>query len=94
MWALQEFLKKFAPHQGTLLDPEFPSNFISKAAVEEVTGVPDKMQLNFFVPHETVCQNEKVRGIARSDRQSIIASTTGWSTFCSAREEDAVYWFP
>lgn len=57
---LQEFLKKFAPLAGTLAEPEFPSNFIPKQETAEVTGVPDKLQFNFFLPHDTVCQSEKV----------------------------------
>lgn len=60
----EEFLKRFAPHAGNLNPPEFPSNFLPKAAEAEgaapATGLPDKLQFNFFVPHETVCQNEKV----------------------------------
>lgn len=57
---LQEYLEKFAPHQGMLVPPEFPSNFIPKSETTDATGIPDKLQFNFFVPHETVCQNEKV----------------------------------
>jgi F-type H+-transporting ATPase subunit delta len=58
---LQEFLKKFEPHQGMLVPPEFPSNYLEKAAPAEAgAGVPDKLQFNFFVPHETVCKKEKV----------------------------------
>lgn len=58
---LQEFLKRFEPLAGTLAPPEFPSNFLPKSkAAEPAAGVPDKLQLNFFVPHETVCQGESV----------------------------------
>jgi F-type H+-transporting ATPase subunit delta len=58
---VQEFLKKFEPHAGMLSPPEFPSNFIPKEAPAEAqSGVPNKLKLNFFVPHETVCQAEAV----------------------------------
>ena len=49
-----------------LAPPEFPSNFIKKvAAKEEVTGIPAKLELNFFLPHEAVCQAAKVRGCGK-----------------------------
>ncbi|KAI7842717.1 hypothetical protein COHA_003647 [Chlorella ohadii] len=61
---MQEFLKRFAPHAGNLNPPEFPSNYLPKKAAEAeaapAAGLPDKLQFNFFVPHETLCQNEKV----------------------------------
>lgn len=58
---MQEFLKKFEPLAGTLVPPEFPSNFIPKTeATEAATGVPDKLHFNFFVPHDTVCKGEGV----------------------------------
>lgn len=61
----QEFLTRFAPHAGTLNPPEFPSNYLPKAAAPAegaaAAAIPEKLQFNFFVPHETVCQSEKVR---------------------------------
>lgn len=59
---VQEFLKRFAPHQGTLADPEFPSNFVkgAPAGEEASAGIPDKMTFNFFVPTQTICDAEKV----------------------------------
>lgn len=61
-WPLQEFLNRFAPHAGTLNPPEFPSNFLPKAAAaaEGTAAIPDKLSFNFFVPHQTLCQSEKV----------------------------------
>ncbi|KAI3429525.1 hypothetical protein D9Q98_005613 [Chlorella vulgaris] len=57
----EDFLKLFAPHAGMLSPPEFSSNFLpKKAAAEATTAIPDKLQFNFFVPHETVCKSEKV----------------------------------
>lgn len=65
----QEFLNRFAPHAGTLNPPEFPSNFLPKAAAPAegaaAAAIPEKLQFNFFVPHETVCQSEKVRAALR-----------------------------
>ena len=57
----QEFLKRFAPHQGMLNPPEFPSNYLKTREVVEGAAVPDKLAFNFFVPHETMCQSQKVR---------------------------------
>ncbi|KAL4449405.1 hypothetical protein ABPG77_007049 [Micractinium sp. CCAP 211/92] len=60
----EEFLNRFAPHAGTLNPPEFPSNYLPKAAAPAegaaAAAIPEKLQFNFFVPHETVCQSEKV----------------------------------
>jgi hypothetical protein len=33
--ALQDFLKKFAEHQGMLADPVFPSDFVKKVEPKE-----------------------------------------------------------
>jgi len=66
---VQEFLKRFAPHAGMLNPPEFPSNFMPKAKEAgegaAAAAIPDKLQFSFFVPHETVCQSEKVRWAGR-----------------------------
>lgn len=45
---------------GTLAPPAFPSDFLPKETPSEQAGVPDKLQFNFFMPHDVVCQNEKV----------------------------------
>lgn len=45
-------------------DPSFPSDFIPKGKKEEgeaPTTVPDKLTLNFFLPHETTMKDSKVR---------------------------------
>ena len=44
--------------------PEFPSNYLKTREVVEGAAVPDKLAFNFFVPHETMCQSEKVRCLA------------------------------
>jgi hypothetical protein len=46
--------------------PEFPSNYLPQEPVTEGGAIPDKLHFNFFVPHETVCQSEKVRPARRS----------------------------
>lgn len=60
----QEFLNRFAPHAGMLNPPEFPSNYLPKTAAPAegaaAAAIPEKLQFNFFVPHETLCQSEKV----------------------------------
>jgi F-type H+-transporting ATPase subunit delta len=63
-----EFLRKIEPHLGMLAPPDFPSNFAPKApgggapaeGAAAATALPAKLTLNFFVPHETVCQGEAV----------------------------------
>lgn len=61
---LQAFLEAFGSHGGNLDPPQFPSNFVEKVDEEEkdkaAAGVPDKLKFNFFMPHDTVCKNEKV----------------------------------
>ena len=63
--ALAEFVKLFRPHvSSTVNDPNFPSDFLPKSAKEESeapTTVPDKLTLNFFLPHETTMKDSKVR---------------------------------
>lgn len=60
-----EFIKKFKPHvSSTMNDPHFPSDFLPKSAKEEgeaSTAVPEKLTLNFFLPHETTLKDSKVR---------------------------------
>lgn len=60
-----EFVKMFRPHiSSTMNDPSFPSDFIPKGKKEEgeaPTTVPDKLTLNFFLPHETTMKDSKVR---------------------------------
>ena len=76
----QDFLKLFAPHQGMLNPPEFPSNYLPKAAAAAEGAaagpLPEKLQFNFFVPHETLCQSEKVRvgGVGAAARVAAV----GW----------------
>ncbi|CAL8468352.1 g7892 [Coccomyxa elongata] len=58
----EEFIKKFTPHvSSTLAPPHFPSEFLPKEqAAEEGAGVPEKLTLNFFLPHETTIKDSKV----------------------------------
>lgn len=59
----EEFLRRFAVHQGMLNEPAFPSDFMPKVAAPlegASTAIPDKMTFSFFVPHETMCKSEKV----------------------------------
>ena len=63
--SVAEFVKIFRPHiSSTVNDPSFPSDFIPKGKKEEgeaPTTVPDKLTLNFFLPHETTMKDSKVR---------------------------------
>lgn len=56
----QEFLDKFAPFQGSLAPPEFPSNYLPAEEKSEAAGLPDKLKLNFFVPHQAISQGSSV----------------------------------
>jgi hypothetical protein len=59
-----EFLKKFKPHvSSTLGTPHFPSDFLpkeEKTSEEASAGVPEKLTLNFFLPHEATIKDSKV----------------------------------
>lgn len=66
----EDFLKKFAEHQGMLAEPMFPSDFVKKAEPKEAAGIPSKMHFNFFVPHETISSNQEVDLV-------LIPATTG-----------------
>jgi len=60
---LAEFLKKFTPHvSSTLSPPNFPSDFLPKVAkdAEAAQTVPEKLTLNFYLPHETTLKDSKV----------------------------------
>lgn len=79
---LQDFLKKFAPHQGMLADPTFPSDYLPKTeAAAEGAAIPAKMQFNFFVPHETISQAEQVRGAGGAEQQRPWQRSTGGLRF-------------
>ena len=73
-----EFVKMFRPHiSSTMNDPSFPSDFIPKDKKEEgeaPTTVPDKLTLNFFLPHETTMKDSKVR----KQRQSRFHKCLTW----------------
>lgn len=57
----QEFLAKFAPFQGTLADPEFPTNFIKSAPKPEAgAALPDKLTFNFYVPSKAISRASAV----------------------------------
>ena len=66
-------------------DPSFPSDFIKKSEKEEgeaPTTVPDKLTLNFFLPHETTMKDSKVRELQqlRFQRMShLYKSAEPWS---------------
>ena len=48
---------------STMNDPSFPSDFLpkeDKEVGEASAAVPDKLTLNFFLPHETTLKESKV----------------------------------
>ena len=55
------FLEKFMPHvTGTANEPQFLSDFVGKPE-EQKEGVPEKLTLNFYLPHKQEVKNSKVR---------------------------------
>lgn len=56
----QEFLSKFAAFQGTMNEPEFPSNFIKPVEKVESASVPDKLKFNFYIPSAAINQGSAV----------------------------------
>jgi F-type H+-transporting ATPase subunit delta len=57
------FLEKLKPLlSSTSAPPSFPSDFMApKPAVEAGAGVPEKLTLNFFLPHEQPKKGAAVR---------------------------------
>ena len=54
------FLEKFMPNVvGTPTEPQFISEFVKKPQ-EQTEGVPDKLTLNFFLPHKQQVKDAKV----------------------------------
>ena len=54
------FLEKFMPNVvGTPTEPQFISQFV-KQPREQTEGVPDKLTLNFFLPHKQQVKDAKV----------------------------------
>ncbi|KAL6772071.1 ATP16 [Auxenochlorella protothecoides x Auxenochlorella symbiontica] len=56
----QEFLSKFAAFQGTMNEPEFPSNFVKPVEKAENASVPDKLKFNFYIPSAAINQGSSV----------------------------------
>jgi hypothetical protein len=59
----EEFLKKFSQHvTSTTAPPNFPGDFVPATAPADASGaVPDKLTLNFYLPHEQTLKSSKVR---------------------------------
>lgn len=54
------FLEKFMPNVvGSAVEPQFVSDFVKKPT-EQQEGVPDKLTLNFFLPHKQQVKDAKV----------------------------------
>ena len=71
----QAFLKKFSPHvSSTLAPPNFPTDFMKRKEIKEGEPVPDKMTMNFYLPHEQLFRQAKAspslsRGVAQPAAQ-------------------------
>lgn len=54
------FLEKFMPNvTGSAAEPQFISEFVKKPK-EQPESVPDKLTLNFFLPHKQQVKDAKV----------------------------------
>lgn len=57
----QAFVDKFTPHvSANLVRPQFPSDFLPKKEEQPKEGVPDKLTLNFYLPHKQTLKDSKV----------------------------------
>lgn len=55
------FLEKFMPNiVGSAAEPQFVSDFV-KQPEKEQDGVPEKLTLNFYLPHKQQVKNQKVK---------------------------------
>ena len=55
------FMAKFQQHvSSTLAPPHFPTDFMKKKEIKEGEPVPEKMTMNFFLPHEQLLKAAKV----------------------------------
>ena len=55
------FIEKFSHNVSSqLADPNFPSSYLPKEE-EKKEGVPEKLTLNFYLPHKQTLKNDKVR---------------------------------
>lgn len=55
------FTEKFLPNMiGSAVNPQYPSDFIKKAEKSQEEGVPEKLTLNFFLPHKQEVKAAKV----------------------------------
>ena len=54
------FTEKFSHNVSSqLAEPNFPSSFLPKEE-EKKEGVPEKLTLNFYLPHKQTLKNDKV----------------------------------
>ena len=55
------FIEKFKQHVASnVAPPSFPSDFLPKEEEKEEAGVPDKLTLNLYLPHEQRLKDSKV----------------------------------
>ena len=56
------FTQKFLQNMvGSAVTPQYPSDFIKKTQEEAQEGVPEKLTLNFYLPHKQQLKEAKVR---------------------------------
>ena len=55
------FTDRFRKHvSSTLAPPHFPADFMKKKETKEGEPVPEKMKMNFFLPHEQILKQAEV----------------------------------
>ena len=56
------FTERFRHHvSSTMNAPNFPTDFLKKKEVKEGEPVPEKMKINFFLPHEQILKQAEAR---------------------------------
>lgn len=54
------FLSRFSKHvSSTLAPPNFPTDYMKKKEIKEGEPVPEKLTMNFFLPHEQLLKQAK-----------------------------------
>lgn len=55
------FTDRFRKHvSSTLASPHYPTDFMKKKEFKEGEPVPEKMKINFFLPHEQILKQAEV----------------------------------
>lgn len=87
--SIDAFMKNFEAHKTspTMEPPSTTSTFAAKPAMEEQKGTPDKMKLNFYLPHDAPFDKAEVR-TGEGREVSTSRSLGSWVLKRDARERE------